>query len=175
MMRKNTLVLIEAFARLVRAGIATTLRLAGPVTEAPYGERVRDRIRAHGLEDRVVVLGQISSTQVGDELTTASVFALVSLEENSPMGIEEAMAAGVPVVTSNRCGMPYLVRDGETGFLVDPNDPSDVADRLSELLADDTRRAAMGTRSRDLARDRFHPEQVAYRTRDVYHRAARKP
>lgn len=173
--RKNTLALIEAFGRLVRAGIATTLRLAGPVTEASYGERVRDRIRAHGLEDRVVVLGQISSTRVGDELTTASAFALVSLEENSPMGIEEAMAAGVPVVTSNRCGMPYMVRDGETGFLVDPNDPSEVAGRLSELLADDTRRAAMGTRARDLARDRFHPEQVAYRTRDVYRQAARKP
>jgi glycosyltransferase involved in cell wall biosynthesis len=173
--RKNTLVLVEAFARLVRAGVATTLRLAGPVTEALYGEQVRERIRAHGLEDRVALLGQISSTQIGNELTAASVFALVSLEENSPMGIEEAMAASVPVVTSNRCGMPYMVRGGETGFLVNPNDPSDIADRLSELLADDARRAAMGTRSRDLARDRFHPERVASRTRDVYRRASRKP
>jgi glycosyltransferase involved in cell wall biosynthesis len=173
--RKNTLVLIEAFAGLVRAGVATTLRLAGPVTEAVYGERVRDRIRAHRLDDRVVLLGQISSAQVGDELTTASVFALVSLEENSPLGIEEAMAAGVPVVTSNRCGMPYMVRDGETGFLVNPNDPSNIAEQLSELLTDDACRAAMGIRSRDLARDRFHPERVAHRTRDVYHRAARKP
>jgi glycosyltransferase involved in cell wall biosynthesis len=170
--RKNTLVLVEAFARLVRAGLVTTLRLAGPVTESLYGERVRERIRAHGLEDRVTLLGQISSAQVSDELAAASVFALVSLEENSPMGIEEAMAAGVPVVTSNRCGMPYMVRDGETGFLVDPTDSSDIAGRLSELLVDDALRAAMGTRAREVARDRFHPERVASRTRSVYRRAA---
>jgi glycosyltransferase involved in cell wall biosynthesis len=173
--RKNTLVLIDAFAGLVRAGVATMLRLAGPVTEANYGERVRDRIRARCLADRVVLLGQISSSQVAAELTTASVFALVSLEENSPMGIEEAMAVGVPVVTSNRCGMPYMVRDGETGFLVDPNDPGEIAARLAELLADDARSAAMGARSRELARDRFHPDRVAHRTREVYRQAARRP
>jgi glycosyltransferase involved in cell wall biosynthesis len=170
--RKNTLMLIEAFARLVRAGVASTLRLAGSVTEPAYGERVRDRIRALSLDNRVALLGQISSTQVLDELATASVFALVSLEENSPLSIEEAMAAGVPVVTSNRCGMPYMVRDGETGFLVDPNDPRDIADRLSDLLTNETRRVAMGTYSRNIARDRFHPERVAHRTRDVYLRAA---
>lgn len=172
--RKNTLVLIEAFGALVRTGVATTLRLAGPVTEATYGQRLRDRIRALSLDERVVLLGQIGSAQVADELTTASVFALVSLEENSPMGIEEAMAAGVPVVTSNRCGMPYMVRDGETGFLVNPNDPSSIADRLSEVLTDDSGRAAMGTRSREVARERFHPDRVAHRTREVYHRAVQK-
>jgi glycosyltransferase involved in cell wall biosynthesis len=70
--------------------------------------------------------------------------------------------------------MPYMVRDGETGFLVNPNDPSNIAERLCDLLVDDTRRAAMGALSRDLARDRFHPERVAHRTRSVYHRVARK-
>lgn len=166
--------MIEAFGALVRAGIATTLRLAGPVTEATYGQRLRDRIRALSLDERVVLLGQIGSAQIADELTTASVFALVSLEENSPMGIEEAMAAGVPVVTSNRCGMPYMVRDGETGFLVNPDDSGSIADRLSEVLTDDSGRAAMGARSREVARERFHPDRVAHRTREVYHRAVQK-
>jgi glycosyltransferase involved in cell wall biosynthesis len=99
------------------------------------------------------------------------VFALVSLEENSPLGIEEAMAVGVPVVTSNRCGMPYLVRHGETGFLVDPLDIDDVAEHLAAVLRSPGLRQAMGERGRTTAGQRFHPHAVALRTRDVYHRA----
>ena len=111
--------------------------------------------------------------RIREELSQASVFALVSLEENSPMGIEEAMAAGVPVVTSNRCGMPYMVRHGESGFLVDPNDPVDIAYRLESILGDDVLREAMGKRSKTIAEDRFHPRIVARRTREVYLEAAR--
>lgn len=87
------------------------------------------------------------------------------------MGIEEAMAAGVPIVTSNRCGMPYMVRDGESGYLADPVDISDIAQRLKSLLLDEELRNAMGVRSRQMARDLFHPDAIARRTRHVYLRA----
>ena len=87
------------------------------------------------------------------------------------MGIEEAMAAGVPVVTSDRCGMPYMVRDGETGFLVDPGDPVEIADRLGELLASEDLRRRFGQRARQVARERYHPDAVAARTAEVYRRA----
>jgi len=123
------------------------------------------------IKNRVFFLGELTVEEIRRELTFASVFCLVSLEEGSPMCIEEAMAASVPVVTSNRCGMPYLVRDGGSGFLVDPNDPDDIAWRLGQLLGDDGLRASMGAKSKDIARDRFHPAQVAARTREVYLRA----
>lgn len=171
--RKNTLALVEAFSRLRKEGVEANLRLAGDVYEPCYGRLVEERIHEWGLADRVTLLGRINSDQVKMELAAASVFALVSLEENSPMGIEEAMAAGVPVVTSNRCGMPYMVRHGESGFLVDPMDPDDVARRLRHILRDDELRGAMGKRSRDIALDRFHPEVVARRTREVYYETAR--
>lgn len=171
--RKNTLNLVEGFAKALERGIEGELRLAGAVWEERYGERVRERIRALGLEKRVALLGRIGTERVREELSQAAVFALASFEENSPMGIEEAMAAGVPVVTSNRCGMPYMVRHGESGFLVDPNDPADIARRLERLLADDDARERMGKRSKEIAADRFHPRIVARRTRDVYLEAAR--
>ena len=165
---KNTLGLIEAFARLTADGRAASLRLAGTAGDENYELRVRQRINALGLGNRVTLLGQIDAARVREELGSASVFALPSFQENSPMGIEEAMAAGVPVVASNRCGIPYLVRDGETGFLVDPNDTDDICERLTQLLEDDALRAAMGERSRRVAEDRFHPAAVARRTRQVY-------
>jgi glycosyltransferase involved in cell wall biosynthesis len=171
--RKNTLNLVEAFARMLDRGVDGELRLAGSVWEQRYGERLRERIGALGLEKKVVLLGRITMERVREELAQASVFALVSLEENSPMGIEEAMAAGVPVLTSNRCGMPYMVRHGDSGYLVDPNDPEDIAYRLERILRDDALRESMGKRSMEIALDRFHPQVVARRTREVYFEAAK--
>jgi len=171
--RKNTLNLVEGFARALGKGIDGELRLAGAVWEERYGETVFARVRALGLEEKVVFLGRIGTAEIREELSRASAFALVSREENSPMGIEEAMAAGVPVLTSNRCGMPYMVRHGETGYLVDPEDPADTARRLEMLLSDGSMREEMGRRSKVVAADRFHPRIVARRTREVYLEAAR--
>lgn len=169
--RKNPLALIDAVAGLAAEGVDVELRLAGPLDDKVYVERVRGRIRETGLQNRVLLLGKLDSARIRSELSSASVFALVSLEENSPMGIEEAMAAGSPVVTSNRCGMPYMVRDGESGFLVDPTDPRDIARRLGQLLRNDELRRSMGAKGREIALDRFHPAKVAVRTREVYLRA----
>jgi glycosyltransferase involved in cell wall biosynthesis len=168
--RKNTLMLVQAFAKLRKSGINAGLRLSGG-GDKDYLDCVSHFIRKHGLENRVELLGRVSYGIIQDEMSRAAVFTLVSLEENSPVGIEEAMAAGVPVVTSNRCGMPYMVRDGESGFLVDPNNPDDIARRLRQLLEDDELRRSMGTKGREIALDRFHPVKVATRTRDVYLRA----
>ena len=169
--RKNTLALVDATAKLVSAGLDVELRLAGSLDDRNYVGQVRQRIGDLGLEKRVALLGGLGTAEVIRELSTASVFALVSLEENSPMGIEEAMAAQVPVVTSNRCGMPYMVRDGASGFLVDPNSAADIAGRLQQLLGDETLRQNMGAKGKEIALDRFHPTPVAKRTREVYLRA----
>ncbi len=165
--RKNTLMLVRGLAKLVKAGMKAKLRLSGG-GHRDYIDSVLNYINKERLEDSVELLGRVSYEVIQDEMSRAAVFALVSLEENSPMGIEEAMAAGLPVVTSNRCGMPYMVRDGESGFLVDPNNPDDIARRLGKLLKNDELRQSMGAKGREVALDRFHPAKVAARTREVY-------
>lgn len=169
--RKNTLALVDSVAKLVAGGLDVRLRLAGSTDNHDYVRQVRSRMRQKGLEDKVVLIGRLNTMRICEELSTACVFALTSLEENSPMGIEEAMASGVPVVTSNRCGMPYMVRDGESGFLVDPNNPDEIARRLKQIFDDDKLRRSMGAKGREIAMDRFHPAKVAARTREVYYRA----
>ncbi len=172
--RKNTIALVEALARLVARGVDARLRLAGPVVEAAYAQRLDERVARLGLRDRVQRLGPVPSAVIRQELAGASVFALTSLEENAPMGIAEAMAAGVPVVTSNRCGMPYMVREGESGFLVEPSDVDEITERLGQIISDDALRSRMSTRSRAFAEERFHPVRIARRTREVYERACRR-
>lgn len=169
--RKNTLGLVEAFGVLAAGGVEATLCLAGPRPLPSYAQQVERRVAALGLTDRVEMRPSLSTEQVREELTRTSVLALVSLEENAPLTVQEAMAAGVPVVASNRCGMPYQVAEGESGYLVDPLDPQDIARRLRELLGNAAQREAFGRRGRQLALERYHPEQVAVQTRDVYARA----
>ena len=168
---KNTLNLIDAVAEVSVNYHDVELRLAGSMDNKGYVQQVRERIKQRKLKEHVFLLGRVDTGQVRKELSNAAVFALASLQENSPMGIEEAMAAGVPVVTSNRCGMPYMVRDGESGFLVDPNKPDDIAQRLEQLLKDNELRRSMGAKGREIALDRFHSANVAARTREVYLRA----
>jgi glycosyltransferase involved in cell wall biosynthesis len=168
--RKNTLGLAQAVAGLP-GGMVAELRLAGPIIEDSYGHRLKTFIHERGLVERVRLLGSVPAKEVRVELGRAAVFALVSFEEGAPMGVAEAMAAGVPILTSNRCGMPYMVRHGETGFLVNPEDPADITRHLSEILKDDALRLSMGRAARAFALDHFHPERVAERTLRVYRRA----
>lgn len=170
--RKNQQGLVDAVARL-SPSVGVKLRLAGPAVEANYAKAVEDSICDKQLQSRVELLGSISGDRVREELARAAVFALTSFEEGAPMGIAEAMAAGVPILTSNRCGMPYMVRHGETGFLVDPHDFADIARCLELLLGDTVLRQRMGDAAKVRALDGFHPDRVAARTMAVYERAIR--
>ena len=168
--RKNPQALVDAVALLLPDSDAR-LRLAGPVGEEDYSESMKASIRARGLAERVELLGNLPGSRVREELARAAVFALVSLEEGAPMGIAEAMAAGIPILTSNRCGMPYMVRHGESGFLVDPRRPDEIADRLDELLGNRELRQQMTRSATRFAEEHFHPDRVAERTLRVYRAA----
>ncbi|WP_028862317.1 glycosyltransferase family 4 protein [Psychromonas aquimarina] len=166
--RKNTLILVKAVAILVKAGYDVELRVAGSVSDERYAQEMSEWIAEHDLVKHIKLLGRISTQRVMEELQAAAVYALASFEENSPMGIEEAMAAGIPVVTSNRCGMPYMVRNNETGYLINPFDENNIADKFRRILDDDNLRLAMGEKAKELALDLYHSENVARRTYAVY-------
>ncbi|MDH5601569.1 MAG: glycosyltransferase, partial [Gammaproteobacteria bacterium] len=83
------------------------------------------------------------------------------------MGIEEAMAAGVPVVTSNMCGMPYMVSYDESGYLVNPSEITDISDKIKRLL-DIDRNKDFSEKSKEIARERFHPDVVTRKTLNLY-------
>ncbi len=166
--RKNTLGLVKAIKSMLDRNVDVNLHWAGPVTEQNYMDEVQQYIEQHRLQRQVTLLGQISSTQIKEELTQASVFALVSFEENSPMGIEEAMAVGVPVVTSSRCGMPYMVEHGGSGYLVDPDDTEEIAGCLAAVVGNARNRERLSQGALETANRRFRGSVVAEKTAQVY-------
>jgi glycosyltransferase involved in cell wall biosynthesis len=166
--RKNTLMSVRAFAKAFQSGVARKLVIAGTAPDKKYLANVQAEIDREGLAGCVEFAGQINRGQLKTELSLASALLLPSLQENAPMAVAEAMAAGVPVITSNRCGMPYMVEDNQSGFLIEPMNEPQISDRLTRLLGNSELRRSMGARGREIAAARFHPSEVAQKTMRVY-------
>lgn len=168
--RKNTLGAVEAFGEAIRSGAPGRLVLAGFSAQPSYRRRVEARIDDLGLRDRIDVPGSLDRGALLAELARTRALLLISRQENAPMIVAEAMAAGVPVIASDRCGIPFMVREGETGFLVDPDDRRGIAERLARLLSDDALAARLGAAAADDAAQRFHPRRAARDTLELYRR-----
>lgn len=165
---KRLLDLVEALPLLRRSVPDVSLRAAGPTPDPAYLSLVRARIAELGLEDRVTLLGPLTPAELLEEYGRASLLVLPSGQETSPMVIGEAMAVGLPVVATRVGGVPYLVEDGRTGFVVDVGDVDAIAERASRLLAADRRGFEFGAAARRVACERFRSADVAARVRDVY-------
>jgi glycosyltransferase involved in cell wall biosynthesis len=144
------------------------LVLAGSLADKPYVSELKSEVARLGLTDIVDFRGSLGRKQFLEELSRCACLVLPSYQETAPMVIQEAMACGVPVVASNICGIPYQVRDGQTGFLVSPGDIDGLTDRLTTLLSDATMRAAFGKAARKRAEDEYRASTIARKTIDVY-------
>jgi glycosyltransferase involved in cell wall biosynthesis len=165
---KRVLDLVDALALVHRSAPGATLRIAGDCADRAYCERVSARIRERGLDGSVTMLGRLRSDELREEYRRASMLLLASRQETSPMVIAEAMAAGVPVVATRVGGIPHLVDEGRTGFLVDVGDVAALARSVADLLADEARRKDVAEAARRRAEERFRRAKVAARVREVY-------
>jgi glycosyltransferase involved in cell wall biosynthesis len=162
--------LIAACALLRGRGRAVRCVLIG---EGPERARIEAQIRALGLQDRVTLTGQLPHREVIRHLREAAVFAHPSVVERRgamdgiPNTILEALAVQTPVVATRLSGIPEVVRDGETGLLVEPGDEDGLAAALARLLADAAFGQRLAAAGRTLVLDRFdlrrNVEQLAAR------------
>lgn len=159
--RKGIDTAIAAVALLLPDFPALTLDIVGPAVDAAYAERLH--AQAAPLGDVVRFHGSLPPSQVRQALDSAQIVLLPSHEEHAPVAIAEAMAVGRPVVATAVGGVPSLVADGETGFLVAPRQPQALAAALRRLLADPDLCAHFGAHAAARARARFHPQAVAGR------------
>jgi glycosyltransferase involved in cell wall biosynthesis len=169
--RKRLIDLIEALAAVKRLFPNVRLRIAGGTPDSGYLSRVTRAVARHRLDENVALLGQLPMAELLDEYRECRALVLPSAQETSPMVIAELMAMGKPIVATRVGGVPYLVDDGTTGFVVEAGDVGALADRMTRLLSDATLCAEMGSRGRDKADREFRASVAARKVCDVYLRA----
>lgn len=124
---------------------------------------------AQGLEDHVEFLGWKSRAEFPKTLASGDVYAFPSIwEEPFSMSLLEAMAVGLPVVATATGGTPELIHDGVNGFLVPPDDPDGLADRLLMLLGNATLRREIGDSGRRLVSERYCWQRIVGEVVAVY-------
>jgi len=154
-------ILLEAFARVAPAFSNAKLVMVG---DGPLKESLANRIRILGLENRVIFPGFIEGRIA---MRAFDVFVLSSLYEGFPYVILEAMAEGIPVVTTSVGGVEEAIVDGENGFVIPVKSVDDLTRALFELLKSEGLREKFGKRSRERVR-RFSVEEMVNATLRVY-------
>jgi glycosyltransferase involved in cell wall biosynthesis len=143
---KCQVLLVQACARLRDAGVPFHLTLVGA---GPDRERIIDAIRRFGLGDRVTLTGALNQNEVRKQFGNADIFVLPSLAEGIPVVLMEAMACGVPCVTTPVNGIPELVAHGRTGLLARPGDVDSLVEQLQRLIDEPELRWALALKARD--------------------------
>jgi glycosyltransferase involved in cell wall biosynthesis len=155
--------LVRALPR-IRADVADVrLEIAGSGPELP---RIESEVGALGLSDCVTFLGW--QADLAPVFSRWDIFVQPSLEEGLGISLLEAMAAGLPVVATAVGGVPEVVEDGRTGFLVPPREPAALADRVRCLLLDAERRRVMGAAGRARVRENFSVDRMVAAIAEIY-------
>ena len=163
--KKAPLLTLEAFRQAHLVVPHLTLDLIG---DGPLSNQVHDFVLAHGLGDYVRLHGRLPHDRTlriirnSDILLHHAVTSPDGDMEGQPLAVLEAMAAGLPVVSTHHAGIPEIITNGTTGRLVAEHDVSGMATAIIELAADEALRSRLGRAATD-ALSREHTDEYARR------------
>lgn len=126
-------ILLEAVRTLTQDDVPVEVHVIG---DGPFRDAIRLQARGLGIEDRVSLLGEMEPGEVSRGLADADIFCMASFSEGLPISIMEAMAIGVPVITTWISGIPELAVQGETALTVPPGNSDALAAAIKRLIAD---------------------------------------
>lgn len=155
---KGQALLLDAVRRLLDDGVDVRLTLVG---DGPRRAALETRAADLGLGDAVSFAGAVGQDEIRTHYAEADVFALPSFAEGVPVVLMEAMATGLPVVTTRIAGIAELVEDGVSGCVLPPGRADLLADALAALAADPERRQRMGKAGRAAVEAGFDIERSA--------------
>ncbi len=128
---KGVRYLIEAMSCIVDKKYDISLKLVGDGNDRRHLENI---VKELNLVKFVTFVGKVQNEEVPLYMASSDIFVLPSLSEGFPLVIMEAMAAGLPIVATNIRGISEIVLNEENGFIVDPEKPQQIADKLQLLL-----------------------------------------
>lgn len=158
--------LLHAARRLKAKGYNFVLVWVGDGPDRPHMEALA---RELGVADRVIITGMRSDVPAW--VGCFDLFVLPTLWEGMGRVFLEAQAAGVPVIGTKVGGVPDVVMDGKTGFLVPPNDPESLSEALERLLVDARLRQTMGQAAQAFVDERFSVDEMVRAIEAVYDKA----
>jgi glycosyltransferase involved in cell wall biosynthesis len=162
--------LIDACARLRDDGVAFRCDIIG---SGPLEDALTEQIERLGLQDHVHLLGVRKQEEVRSALYQAGVFALPSVvtsrgdRDGIPVALMEAMATGIPVVSTRVSGIPELVEDEVTGLVAEPGNADDLARCLKQLLAGGELGGRLAIRARERVEQEFDIQKEVRKLHDV--------
>jgi len=143
------------------------IMLCGTVDDRQYFAELNGTVSVGELRN-VFLRQNVPRNEFVELLSGSAVLAHPSAQENSPMVIAEAMAAGVPIVAARVGGIPEMMRDGVEGLLFDPDDYDGFRRQLRRIVLDDSLQVELGARGSRRAHERFFPDSIASQTVEVY-------
>jgi glycosyltransferase involved in cell wall biosynthesis len=166
--RKRPDLALAALALAVKEVPKLCLHFAGAPVEPALYERMQAFIAGHHLKNNVKFLGHLQETEILKCYQNTSILLLTSDLETSPMAVQQALAAGKPVIATDGGGTRYLIEQGRNGFVVEQNNPTQLAQALVKLAKEDVLRREFGHEARRAALTRFKSKVVAAKMYDMY-------
>lgn len=159
-LRKGAREIAQACKTLDERGVAYELLVAGNCAE---GKTVVDAIHLRGT---VRYLGMLLQDELREYLATSDLYVFPTHAEGSARSAFEAMAAGLPVITTRECGLPLC--HGEDGWLVPRGDARALADSIERLLADQPLRESLGRTAQQRVEDHYRWSHYAVKLKAIY-------
>jgi len=159
---KRIMDVLAIVERVLRA-VPSRLVMIG---DGPDRSRAEAFCRQHHLRDRVFFLGNVPNLE--EIVGAADLFLLPSEHESFGMAALEAMASEVPVIATRAGGLPEVVVDGETGYLLPVGDVDTMAERAIAILSDKVLQRRLGRAGRARAEEEFHVNRVVPMYREFY-------
>jgi glycosyltransferase involved in cell wall biosynthesis len=147
--------LMEAIPRVIERHSDARFVLAGVAESDAMEPGIRAEAEKRGIAHYITFLGSVEGRNKAAAYAACEMLVVPSWTEAFPLVIPEAMAAGLPVITTAVGAIPDFVIDGEDGFLVPPRDPAALADGICRLLDDENLRQRIGERVRERAPREF--------------------
>lgn len=164
---KNQMSAIEA-AKIIRNDLNNFKLIFAGSYDEKYFIKIVNEIAKENLSNVVEYKGVVSRSEILELYNKSSIVYLLSNQEVQPMVLLEAMATGIPVIASNLKSIAYVVEDGITGYLVNPDDHKKIAEHTLELFLNREKRFMMGDNARQIAKKRYSSNAIAEQTLEMY-------
>jgi len=162
---KGLQILLESMAKLIKGFENILLIILG---DGPLGIDLKKKSQTMGIEKNIKFFGFVDN--IHEYLAVADVFAFPSFQEGLPNAVLEAMACGLPVVSTKIGGVVDVIEDGENGLLVEPGNADQLSDAIKRLIIDTEYASKLGRNALKTIRENYDINGIATKYIDLYSR-----